>query len=482
MDYEQPIPAKMSERELLLAFYGCIENSDDGFIIVDPKGKIVYINKAYCDYININRDTVLGKPVLDYIDTSQLAEVAKDPFAEPEVGVLHKVSALQYRDGEHYCIVNRTNVSDGGKSIAGVGQVKFVRSTLKLSSAINDVYNELSYYKEELRRLSAERYSFQSILGTSVEMQQVKALALRTASNDFSVLITGETGTGKEVFASAIHYASIRKDKPFIRINCAAIPSELLESELFGYEEGSFTGARRGGKKGKFELANGGTLFLDEIGDMPLVMQAKILRVLQERELERVGGGTSIPIDVRVIAATNKDLDREVSDGRFRSDLYFRLNVISISLPPLRKRPEDIGSYIDGFLGELNERFHTDVTMTPKVRKQFRQYSWPGNVRELKNIVERCYAMQENGLIVSIPGLGGGHRSGSINWNYNGGQQLDVIMDQVEQRVIKDAIRRNKGNLQKTAAELGIHRVTLYKKMEKHSITRDNVSAQKKSD
>ena len=169
--------------------------------------------------------------------------------------MLHQVSARQYRDGEHYCIVNRTNISGNGASIAGAGQIKFVRSTLKLSSAIGDVYNELSYYKEELRRLSAERYSFQSILGTSEKMQQVKALALRTAHNDFSVLITGETGTDKEVFASAIHYAEKRKSKPFIRISCAAIPSELLESELFGYEEGSFTGARKGGKKGKFELA-----------------------------------------------------------------------------------------------------------------------------------------------------------------------------------------------------------------------------------
>ena len=474
MDYEQPIPSTISNRELLLAFYGCIENSDDGFLIVDPKGKIAYINKAYCDYININRAAVLGRPVLDYIDTSLMVDVAKDPYFEPEVGVLHQVSARQYRDGEHYCIVNRTNISEQGVSIAGAGQIKFVRSTLKLSSAIGNVYNELSYYKEELRRLSAERYSFQSILGVSEKVQQVKALALRTAQNDFSVLITGETGTGKEVFASAIHYAGKRKGKQFIRINCAAIPSELLESELFGYEEGSFTGARRGGKKGKFELANGGTLFLDEIGDMPLVMQAKILRVLQERELERVGGGVSIPIDVRIIAATNKNLEQEVAENRFRADLYFRLNVISIALPPLRERPEDIDCYIDGFLKELNDKYHTDVTITPKVRKQFRQYPWPGNVRELKNNMERCYALQENGLISSASNFMRKHSSDSLEWDTGDGQQLDVIMDHVERTVIKDAIKRSKGNLQKAALELGIHRVTLYKKMEKHGITRDN--------
>ncbi len=476
VEYRQPIPTTMTERNLLLSFCGCIENSDDGFLIVDPEGNIAYINQAYCDYININRDAVLGKPVLEYIDTSQLVEAASDPLFKPQVGVLHKVSAKQYRDGEHYCIVNRANISDGGKPIAGVGQVKFVRSTLKLSSAISDVYNELSYYKEELLRLSAERYSFQSILGVSPEMQQVKALALRTASNDFSVLITGETGTGKEVFANAIHYASKRRDKPFIRINCAAIPSELLESELFGYEEGSFTGARRGGKKGKFELANGGTLFLDEIGDMPLVMQAKILRVLQERELERVGGSASIPIDVRILAATNKDLEQEVAENRFRPDLYFRLNVISISLPPLRKRPEDIDCYIDGFLGELNEKYHTDVTITPKARAQFRQYSWPGNIRELKNIIERCYATQEDGVILSMTIPNRRRPSLDVEWNLNEAQSLEMVMDTVERRVIISAIQRNGGNLQKTAAELGIHRVTLYKKMERHGITRDSAA------
>lgn len=474
MDYEQPIPSTVPEGELLLAFYGCLENSDDGFLVVDPKGKIAYINKAYCDYINADRASVLGKPVLNYIDTSLMADVARDPFFEPEVGVLHQVSARQYRDGEHYCIVNRTNISENGVPIAGAGQIKFVRSTLRLSSAISDVYSELSYYKEELRRLSAERYSFHSILGTSKNIQQVKALALRTAHNDFSVLITGETGTGKEVFARAIHYAGKRKDKPFIRINCAAIPSELLESELFGYEEGAFTGARRGGKKGKFELANGGTLFLDEIGDMPLVMQAKILRVLQERELERVGGGTSILIDVRIIAATNKNLEQEVAENRFRADLYFRLNVISIALPPLRERPEDIDSYIDGFLKELNDKYHTDVAITPKVRKQFRQYSWPGNVRELKNNIERCYALQEDGLISSASNFMGKHRSGNLEWDSGNGQPLSVIMNYVEKTVIRDAIKRSKGNLQKASAELGIHRVTLYKKMEKHGLTRDN--------
>ena len=475
MEYPKPIPATMPPLQLLQVFYGAVENSDDGFLVVDPDGKIAYINEAYCKYIDVERSAILGRPVLDYIDTSKMIEVAADPLFKPEVNVLHKVSAKQYKDGEHYVIVNRTNVSDNGVPIGGVGQIKFVRSTLRLSDAINDVYDELSHYKEELRRLSAERYSFDQVLGDSPEMKKAKALALRTTSNDFSVLVTGETGTGKEVFASAIHYASKRKNKPFIRINCAAIPSELLESELFGYEEGSFTGAKRGGKKGKFELANTGTLLLDEIGDMPLMMQAKILRVLQEGEVEHVGGGKPTPVDVRIIAATNKDLEKEVAEGRFRADLYFRLNVISITLPPLRQRPGDIDLYIDTFLDELNEKYHTEVYMTPEARKEFRQYNWPGNVRELKNIIERCYAIQDSGVITSMSLPRKIHSMAASSLASQSGQSLETMMDSVERELLIPAIRRNGGNLRKTAEELGIHRVTLYKKMEKHGITRDNL-------
>ena len=219
MEYRQPIPTTLSPYDLLLSFYGGLENSDDGFLVVSPDGNIAYINEAYCNYINVDRDEVLGKPVLDYIDTSLMPSFAADLTIEPQVGVLHKVSAQQYRDGEHYSIVNRTNISEAGRSISGIGQVKFVRSTLKLSAAINEVYEELSHYKSELSRLSAERYSFDRILGDSEQMQAAKELAKRTTGNNFPVLITGETGTGKEVFASAIHYASTRKNKPFVRVN-----------------------------------------------------------------------------------------------------------------------------------------------------------------------------------------------------------------------------------------------------------------------
>lgn len=472
----QPI-STMSQHNLLLSLYGCIDSSDDGFLIVDTDGNIAFINQAYCQYINIDRNEVLGKPVLDYIDTSLLTEIALNPDFETQQNILHKVSARQYRDGEHYCIVNRANVSENGVPISGIGQIKFVRNTLKLSASINEVYAELSHYKEELQRLSAERYSFQEILGESPEIMAIKALAMKTTNNNFPVLITGETGTGKEMFANAIHYASNRKNKPFIRINCAAIPAELLESELFGYTGGSFTGARREGKKGKFELANGGTLFLDEIGDMPLNMQAKVLRALQEGEIERIGGDKPIPVDVRIIAATNKKLLQEIADGHFRSDLYFRLNVISLELPPLRIRPGDIDIYIDYFLSKLNNEYHTDVSFTPKAKKQLRQYSWPGNVRELKNIVERCYAFQEGGIIssISVPHniLQSNNASHIVKQQE---QHLETIMNSFERDILVSAIQKHHGNLRATAVELGIHRVTLYKKMEKHGITREELS------
>ena len=477
MEYRQPIPTTLSPYDLLLSFYGGLENSDDGFLVVSPDGNIAYINEAYCNYINVDRDEVLGKPVLDYIDTSLMPSFRADLTIEPQVGVLHKVSAQQYRDGEHYSIVNRTNISEAGRSISGIGQVKFVRSTLKLSAAINEVYEELSHYKSELSRLSAERYSFDRILGDSEQMQAAKELAKRTTGNNFPVLITGETGTGKEVFASAIHYASTRKNKPFVRVNCAAIPAELLESELFGYAEGSFTGARKGGKKGKFELANGGTLFLDEIGDMPLVMQAKILRALQEGEIERVGGEMPTPVDVRIIAATNKDLAHEVSEKRFRADLYFRLNVISIQLPPLRSRTSDIDLYIDAFLAKLNGQYHTDVHITPEARKTLNQYSWPGNVRELKNIIERCFVLQEGGIISSILIPHNIRKTSTAAFSTDHGtQDLATIMDSVEREVLISTIQRYQGNLSAAAKELGIHRVTLYKKLEKHGLSREDCS------
>lgn len=464
----------LNDNQLLLAFRGCIEASDDGFLFVDTAGNIAYINEAYCNYIGCKREDAVGRPVLDFIESSQLVEAAQNPDYKTQVNALHRVSAKQYLDQEQYVVVNRTHVSDwDGTPLAGTGQIKLVRTTLQLSNAINEVYDELSYYKEEFGHMNMNRFSFSSILGTSKAMRGAKSIAKQATTNDFPVLITGETGTGKENFANAIHYASRRKLKPFIRINCAAIPAELLESELFGYVDGAFTGAKKGGKKGKFELADGGTLFLDEIGDMPLPMQAKILRTLQEGEVERVGAERTISVDVRIIAATNKNLPLEVRENRFRADLYYRLNVMDLRLPPLRQRKEDIPIYIDAFLQRINDEYHTSVQMDDETRSILQRYSWPGNVREVKNAVEHCYALSNNGKIgaYAIPKT----ITGALriqDYNFANSNRLDEIMNDVERAILIEEIGKAEGNLRQAALNLGIHRTTLYKKLEKFGLCR----------
>ncbi len=480
MEYKQPIPTTLTPEDFVQAVYGSLENSDDGFLIVDTDGLIAYINEAYSTYLGKKRIDMVGKPVLDFIDTSTLVDAANNPAYPCEKAVLHRVSDNQYSDGEHYCIVNRTNVSKSGRNIAGCGQIHFVRSTIQLSSSIREIYDQMSYYKEELERLSAEKYSLDNICGDAPSMKKAKEMVLRSSDNDFPVLITGETGTGKEVFANAVHYSSIRKSKPFIRINCAAIPPTLFESELFGYESGAFTGAKKSGKKGKFELANHGTLFLDEIGDMPLEMQAKLLRVLQEKEVERIGGERPIPIDVRIIAATNKNLPQEIKEKHFRADLYFRLNVISIVVPPLRDHAEDIDDLIDTFISRLNEEYHSKVAVTDEARQILRGYSWPGNIRELKNVIERCFVLQENGIIHThmIPAtiLSSMEKKSPAykGLQQTGDQTLAQAMDEFEKEFLMNAIRAHDGNLQATAKRLGIHRVTLYKKLEKYGLKRED--------
>jgi PAS domain S-box-containing protein len=461
------------ENYLAAAFTTCSENSSDGFLFVNNQGRISYINKPYCDYIGVRFEDIVGKPVTEIISKSRLAAITKDINFIPEHNVVFEVSKNQYIDKERYVVVNRSNIVIDGKSYGAVAHVKFIRSTLEISSAIHDVYEQLEYYKDELRRISAKSYSLEDILGNSPKIEAVKTIARKASQNDFSVLLTGGTGVGKEVFANAIHYASLRKTKPFIRINCAAIPSELMESELFGYFEGSFTGAKKGGKKGKFELANGGTIFLDEIGELPIVMQAKLLRVLQEHEVEPLGSSSPIPLNIRIIAATNKDLRLEIKEKRFREDLYYRLSVIEIYVPALKERKKDIPLYIHHFLHEINEKYHSKVTIDTDTLHLLLEYRWPGNLRELKNTISRCYTLSENSTInrYALPSniL---HSAAYANNGEKSGAYLPDIVKQMERWLILEEIQKNKGNLRKTADKLGIHRTTLYKKMDKLGISR----------
>ena len=316
-----------------------------------------------------------------------------------------------------------------------------------------------------------EDITFDFILGHSKQIQQTVELARKAAMSDATVLITGESGTGKELFARAIHSAGLRKDQPFVAINCAAIPETLMESELFGYEDGAFTGAKRGGKIGKIEAANNGTLFLDEIGDMPLYMQVKLLRVLQEKKFERVGGVKTISVDVRVVAATNRNLPKMVEDGSFREDMYYRLNVIPCYIPALRERFEDVGFLVQSFLEKYCRRHNKTITsLADGLLDHLRFYKWPGNVRELENVIEFgvCFetgpVLQKETILPKLERDMVQETPGSI-------EPLDKALRKIEKNLIRHALEMfadHPNPVDKAAEALQISRATLYRKLKKH--------------
>ncbi len=323
----------------------------------------------------------------------------------------------------------------------------------------------------EIRRLRQERESevrWENIIGISAPMREVYRILKRIEDTDITVLITGESGTGKELIAEAIHRHSPRKERPFVKLNCVAIPEGLLESELFGYERGAFTGAHRR-KEGKFELADGGTIFLDEIGDMSPATQAKILRVIQDKVIEHVGGTTSRKVDVRIIAATNKDLSRAVKEGNFREDLFFRLNVMTVHLPPLRKRPEDIPLLIEHFIETANRKHHRHVVgMTREAMACLLTYPWPGNVREMENLLERLVVMSETEWIdkAALPDF---LQVETPDFSLETPPLPDILAD-MERTLIIDALRKSSGIQAKAAKRLGITERSLWHRIKKLGI------------
>jgi DNA-binding NtrC family response regulator len=320
----------------------------------------------------------------------------------------------------------------------------------------------------ELRAEVTDRYRFESIIGVDEKLKELLAMAGRVAASEASVLITGESGTGKELLAKGIHYNSRRADGPFVAVNCAAIPEHLIESELFGHVKGAFTGAVKD-REGKFESAGGGTLFLDEIGDLRVDLQAKILRVLQERQVDRVGGNRPVDLDVRVIAATNKDVERAVKEGTFREDLYYRLSVITLHIPPLRERRDDIPLLVNHFLKKFNAGM--DIEIDAEALSVIRAYGWPGNVRELENVIERASVLRQGNsiAIAELPEkLKKGKRDvGDIILNL---PEEGLSLEELEKNLIVKALDRHKGNQTHAAEYLGITRPTLIYRMEKYGI------------
>lgn len=334
-----------------------------------------------------------------------------------------------------------------------------------------DLHRELKQIKEDVKR----EYSFSNIVSADRKMQDVFRMVSKVLDNDITVLIHGESGTGKELIARAIHYNGIRKDKPFVVVNCASIPRELLESELFGHEKGSFTGAYQR-KAGKFELANEGTLFLDEIGEMEMALQAKILRVIQQKEFERVGGSETIRANVRILSATNRNLADAVEQKQFREDLYYRLNSFPIILPPLRERKSDILVLADHFIGAFNSKLGRNVKgFTKRALRMVYDYSWPGNIRELENTIERCIILSDSDEIdvdVLPPNIRGNDQSARIESGAELFSEDSTIVpfERLKELAIRHALQLTEGNIQEAARRLEIGRATLYRLMEKYGI------------
>ena len=324
---------------------------------------------------------------------------------------------------------------------------------------------------EDLRDQLETTFSFEkTIIGQSIAIRNTFPLVQKAARSLINVTLVGETGTGKEVYAKAIHYNSLRKKKPFVAINMAAIPKELAESELFGHEKGAFTGAV-GLKKGKFEEAEGGTLFLDEIADMDSSLQAKLLRVLQERELVRVGGTTSIPMDVRIISATNKNLLNEVQKGNFREDLYYRLNVMSVNIEPLRKRKDDIRPLAKALVKKLSSQMGVHVdSISEKAMAALEAYDWPGNIRELENVIERSINLLDSDRIIKVSTLPVHITQSHKTHVYIAGSTLKEQLYDVEKSIILECLNENQGNKQKTANDLDMSRTSLYQKLKSYGI------------
>lgn len=470
-----------------------INLSAERIVVVDRQGTILYINADYCEFLGTTVADAMGRPVQDIIENTRLHIVATTGNTE--------LAQLQPINGSEM-IANRYPLIIDGELVGAFGTVIFRNpAELKLyKDKMDHLIEELNYYKTKVAIELKSKYQFDDLIGRSESFQNAKKLAERISVSQSSVLLIGESGTGKELFAHAIHNNSMRAFHPFVPINCASIPEQLLESELFGYEAGSFTGANKGGKKGLFEAAKHGTIFLDEIGDMPLTMQSKLLRALQEKEILPVGGQKSIPIDVRIIAATHRDLEKMVEEGKFRQDLYYRLNVIKIDIPPLRNRKGDIELLSYKLIKKLEKKFYRNGTvLSSEVLAKLKQHSWPGNIRELENVLERAINVLNGRRIelIHLPlyirdledGGSGGSReevhqesqvlsvrestvtdeleSSSSEWQI---QPLKEVLAQVEKETILRALNVAGGNKLAAAKLLQIGKTRFYEKCKAYGI------------
>jgi transcriptional regulator with PAS, ATPase and Fis domain len=459
-----------------------LESAYEGIAVIDKDGIVTEFNEAYCRIVGKEREEVIGKHVTKVIENTRLHITAKTGIAEK--GYIQRIHGQDM-------VVHRIPIWKGETVVGAIGMLIFegVKGLHDILERMQELSRKVTENTAAVKSENKTNFRMERIIGRSKEIEAVKRKAKKAAKTPSTVLITGESGTGKEMFANAIHELSRCSEGPFISVNCAAIPEHLLEAELFGYEDGAFTGAKKGGKPGKFEMAHKGTLFLDEIGDMPFLMQSKILRVLQEKEVERVGGVTKRFVDVRIVAATNCHLESMVHDGRFREDLYYRLNIIRLEIPPLRERRNDIPFLLNYHLCQFCERFGVSLkTFSSQAIEALLNYNWPGNVRELVNTVEMLVSLSETDVIEAyeLPNRFNessrldDYQRASISSKPKANPLTNIketVMEKEKELILKTLLETN-GNKAEAARRLGIERSTLYEKLKKHGITNNRPKIQ----
>lgn len=432
-----------------------IESISDGLIVINKKGELTHLNSIAAKILCKKSHEAIGKPIDKLIRTNfSLLDILNNRKGYLEKEII--VTPLYGKENSQYLLTEKV-VKDSEGECQGV--TALFKEMKKVHRLVGNFIG------------ANTRYNFSSIIGKNIRLMKVVNLAKVASISSCKILIQGESGTGKEIFAQAIHNNSNRKGKPFIAINCAAIPRDLVESELFGYDEGAFTGAKRGGRPGKFEIAEGGTLFLDEIESMPLDAQPKLLRVLESNQLTRVGGNKIIPIDVRIISSTNRDLLQMAKEGNFREDLLYRLNTVTIDIPPLRKRKEDIPILVNYICGKIGRKVNkNNIGIDKKVLKVLCDYIWSGNIRELENVLERAILLLKGNCITIdvIPENIRCFKSGNINIKEK--KETNFLISGIEKGAIIEVLKKNKNNISKTSRMLGIDRSTLYRKIKRYKL------------
>lgn len=427
-----------------------MDSMNDGLITIDYQGKITHLNRSMAKILQVIPSDVIG------ISIEELTNGINEHFTK-----------LIYSEDEVIDQEVEVNLKHGKQAHLIFSSINIIAPTGNAGRVI--IVSEQKRIRRVAQHLAGvtAKVSFEDLIGNSQLFRETLEIAERAAYANSNILILGESGTGKDILAQAIHNQSDRAEEPFVAVNCAALPRDLIASELFGYSEGAFTGARKDGNAGKFELAEGGTIFLDEIGDMPLVLQTNLLRVIESKSLMRVGGNKIIPVNVRIISATNKDLPEEVEKGNFRKDLYYRLNILIVKIPPLRERPEDIPVLLDHFIKKMAKQFGMPpLKISFSVGERLNRYHWPGNVRQLQNLVERAYNTGKGTMI--LPEID--------NVNLPEIKHSNSCLKNIEVDLIKSLLNQDEKNIAEIARSLGVARSTVYRKMKKHSIKRIGLS------